>query len=314
MPKLADDPGFAAAVLNALSSHICVIDANGVIVAVNRAWRAFGLANGADPNGSDVGRHYLAICDAAEGEDSDEAAPLAAGVRAVLAGRIDHFQLEYPCDSPDRPRWFLARVTPLELAARGAVISHMDITDRKSLELELRRLAATDPLTGQANRRHFEEVASAQLARLRRFGGEAALLLLDLDHFKALNDRHGHAVGDAVLRRVAETCREVLRDVDQFARLGGEEFVALLPGIDLAGAIGVAERLRHAVGRLVVPTETEPATPTLSIGIAAIERRDRSIDDALRRADDALYQAKDAGRNRVRAARSALRPELSLAS
>ncbi|UVK38750.1 PAS domain-containing protein [Mesorhizobium sp. AR10] len=145
--------GFAAAVIDALASHICVITQDGVIVTVNRAWQIFAVENPPVSNRSGIGSHYLKICREASGAGSEEAGKFALGVQAVLEGKTDLFQMEYPCHSPKENRWFLGRVTPLKAEQRGAVISHMTITDRKLLEFELVRLAATDPLTGGPNRR-----------------------------------------------------------------------------------------------------------------------------------------------------------------
>lgn len=195
MTSPLSDPGFAMAVIDALSSHICVIDRDGVIIAVNRAWRRFGEENGGGSCMLDVGVHYLEVCQNASGAGADEAGNFALGVRKVLEGKSDLFQLEYPCHSPTDSRWFLGRVTPLGIHG-GAVISHADITDRKLVEFELAKLASTDALTGLPNRRYFLEVANRELDRVRRFGGVTSVLMFDLDDFKGLNDMYGHAVGD----------------------------------------------------------------------------------------------------------------------
>ena len=133
MPVL-ERKGFAAAVIDALASHICVIDSEGVIVAVNRAWTAFAAENSESHNRHGVGICYLQVCERATGPGSDEAGPFELGVRSVLEGRSDLFQMEYPCHSPTENRWFLGRVTPLRAKPHGAVISHLDITDRKRVE------------------------------------------------------------------------------------------------------------------------------------------------------------------------------------
>jgi diguanylate cyclase (GGDEF)-like protein len=289
--------GFAAAVIDALASHICVTDREGVIIAVNRAWRKFGEENAGGSCGSDVGAHYLRICQGSHGPGSDEADDFALGVRTVLDGHSELFELEYPCHSPTESRWFLGRVTPLGIEQGGAVISHLNITARTLMEFELAKLSSTDPLTGLPNRRYFLEVARREVERVRRFGGLASVVMIDLDHFKTLNDTYGHATGDEALRGVARACR--LRDIDVFARWGGEEFVAILPGTDQEGAFIVAEKLRSAVSEAQVEVGSTNVTVTASFGVTQVWPHDKAIDEALARADGALYDAKKAGRNRV---------------
>jgi diguanylate cyclase (GGDEF)-like protein len=296
----------AASVMDALTSNICVVDTAGKILAVNRAWLEFSSSNAGAGESAYLGTNYLNVCQHSSGPASKEAAEFHRGLQDVLDGRAGLFQLEYPCHSPSELRWFLARVTPLSIGngtrrARkvGAVVSHMNITDRKLLELKYERLASTDPLTDLPNRRFFEDNARIELERLRRFGGAMSLLMIDLDKFKLINDRYGHAAGDAVLKRFASRCRSVLRDSDLFARIGGEEFVVLLFGTDEAGAMLLAERIRSSVADLRVRTAAGTIRVTSSIGVASIRASDRSIAAALNRADQALYAAKAAGRNVV---------------
>jgi diguanylate cyclase (GGDEF)-like protein/PAS domain S-box-containing protein len=179
-----------------------------------------------------------------------------------------------------------------------------DITERKKLEQRLDQLARTDALTGLSNRRDFNDRAQAELARCRRLGKPLSLLMVDIDHFKLVNDRHGHAVGDAALRQLADSCRHSLREIDLPARLGGEEFVALLTETTLPDALDAAERLRRHIEALEVAPQ-QPGPPvrlTVSIGVAELAAADRSHEDLMRRADQALYAAKREGRNRVVAA------------
>jgi diguanylate cyclase (GGDEF)-like protein len=171
---------------------------------------------------------------------------------------------------------------------------------RKALEAELERQARTDALTGLPNRRYFLEVAASELARTARFGGELSVLILDLDHFKKVNDAHGHHAGDVALRHFAETCRAALREVDLVARFGGEEFVILLPETGTDAATDVAERLRQAVADMdVTVDENTVFRLTTSIGITTSTSPDDDIDTLLSLADSALYEAKAGGRNRV---------------
>jgi diguanylate cyclase (GGDEF)-like protein len=159
-------------------------------------------------------------------------------------------------------------------------------------------LATTDSLTGLVNRRaFFERVDGARMLASRQ-GHPISLMMLDLDHFKRINDRYGHAAGDDALRVFASAAQQVLREPDIMGRLGGEEFAVALPGTDLAGAVQAAERLRHAVGASLLPLCDVDYTMSVSIGVVALDP-DEHINAALARADHALYVAKSAGRNRV---------------
>jgi diguanylate cyclase (GGDEF)-like protein len=159
---------------------------------------------------------------------------------------------------------------------------------------EVEHRAARDPLTGLANRRSLDDSLDRELSRARREGASLSLVLLDVDHFKAINDGHGHQVGDEVLAIVARTLAETVRDMDLVARYGGEEFVVLLPGTALDDAMGTAERLRTAVAR-----QQAPAPVTVSAGVATFPDQAPSGAELLVLADRALYEAKRAGRNRV---------------
>jgi diguanylate cyclase (GGDEF)-like protein len=178
----------------------------------------------------------------------------------------------------------------------GALV---DVSERQRADAALQRAALVDGLTGLANRGVFLD----RLGRLlqRRAGLCAAVLYVDLDHFKAVNDEHGHAAGDAVLAGVAATMRDRLREEDWVGRLGGEEFLALLPDDDATGAATVAETLRAAVERMGVRFDEKMLRVTASVGWATLEPGEEP-DDVLRRADDALYAAKRAGRNTARGA------------
>ena len=152
------------------------------------------------------------------------------------------------------------------------------------------RLTRVDPLTGIANRRHFDQALAEELARADRLGYPLGLLLVDVDHFKASNDAHGHPAGDAVLRDVAKVLRQTVRTVDLVARYGGEEFAVLLPGTDASGARAAAEKARRAVAA---------ATPGVTISIGGTAGSGLDPTALVAAADAALYRAKRAGRNRT---------------
>ncbi|MCC6134966.1 MAG: sensor domain-containing diguanylate cyclase [Candidatus Contendobacter sp.] len=175
-----------------------------------------------------------------------------------------------------------------------------DITERKRILEELRHLATVDGLTGLYNRRHFMELCERELLRARRYRLEAALLMMDADLFKAVNDTHGHDVGDEVLQVIARLCQRQMRDADIIGRLGGEEFAVLLPQTGLEAALGTAERLRQAIAQTTLPLTTGRMLRfTVSIGVSAGAAQTVSLQDLLKRADRALYVAKDRGRNQV---------------
>lgn len=175
------------------------------------------------------------------------------------------------------------------------ILMHKERADRETYEL-----ATTDPLTGVYNRRTFKELAEPNLSRSRRAHAPVSLLMLDLDHFKRINDTYGHLAGDDVLKSFATLVRNCLRKEDLLARYGGEEFVVLLPGSSQAAAAALAERIREQVAALPMEANGHRARVTVSIGSAS-EKGDTlpSLEAMLGRADEALYQAKREGRNRV---------------
>jgi diguanylate cyclase len=161
----------------------------------------------------------------------------------------------------------------------------------------IEQLAIRDALTGTWNRRHLDTLLAAELQRCVRIGQVLCVGLLDIDHFKAVNDRHGHLNGDTVLKNVAACLRSQLRGIDELGRFGGEEFMVLLPGISLAQAQACAERLRRGVADLAAPAGTD-ARVTVSIGVAELAPGEAAA-ALIERADRALYRAKSAGRNQV---------------
>jgi len=195
---------------------------------------------------------------------------------------------------------FPALVSARRVEVRGELallIWLHDHTQGKRLELELHRLATTDSLTGLLNRRAFFERSQPIIETARRYGQACSLLMIDVDHFKAVNDRYGHHVGDHVLRSLADRLGDVLRQVDIVARIGGEEFAALLPQTDVAAATMAAERLRELCGGLAIAAGFE-ARVSVSVGVAQW-RSGESLEHLMERADAALYRAKREGRNRV---------------
>jgi len=181
----------------------------------------------------------------------------------------------------------------------GTLSSGADVTQRRQLEEELKILATTDSLTGLSNRRHFLGAAALSMESFRRYHRPLALLILDIDHFKKINDAYGHATGDQVLVAVADTLRSVLRSADLCGRFGGEEFVCLLPETTETEARIVAERLRRSLAEQSVATAEGTVRFTASIGLTVADVSDATVESLLQRADVAMYEAKKAGRNRV---------------
>ncbi len=179
----------------------------------------------------------------------------------------------------------------------GIVGAILDISERKALERRLELLAATDFLTGVYNLRTFYELARHEVSRLTRNGGQLALVVIDIDYFKGINDSLGHAAGDNALKQFVAVVHENLREQDIFARAGGDEFRLLLPDTSPAGAHLVAERIRSEVNKIVVRSHRGRCRLSVSIGIAQCLPAEDSIDIATGHADDALYEAKAAGRN-----------------
>ena len=165
---------------------------------------------------------------------------------------------------------------------------------------QLTVLATHDDLTGVHNRRHFMAVVQREWDRARRYNTPAALLLIDADHFKRINDTHGHLCGDELLRCIAKAVGESLRQADVLARFGGEELIVFLPHTDPLGALDVAERIRDRVQSLSVPWNDTGVSTTVSIGVAPLRNELPSLDWMIHEADTALYAAKSDGRNCVR--------------
>lgn len=191
------------------------------------------------------------------------------------------------------------RVNCSVTANDGRLVTYCDITDLVKNAQLLEKLATVDSMTGLYNRRHFMTLAEAEWGRFQRYQRPLSLLAIDIDHFKSVNDRYGHAVGDEAIVSVANACQQSKRASDVAGRLGGEEFFMLLPETDLAQAAVVAERLREKVAAHFLQVHKVRFNVTVSIGLAEASISMAGIDVLLRAADQALYAAKGDGRNRV---------------
>jgi diguanylate cyclase (GGDEF)-like protein len=187
-------------------------------------------------------------------------------------------------------------VRPLSVVAQQAAV----VIRAAQLNEETRRLAVTDPLTGLHNRRHFVESLEEQLRRASRYGNRVAVILVDCDHLKSINDRHGHLTGDRALQAVADVMRITLRDTDVLARLGGDEFAALVIEADPERAVAVTDRLRrHVQGLTLMADDGSEIGLTVSAGIAFYPESGSDVKGLLREADVALYRAKREGRDQA---------------
>ena len=202
---------------------------------------------------------------------------------------------------PEDPRFsvfFGSEATTIAVLLAIVISSFSLVALGKELnQLALRRAATRDGLTGVLNRTEFSRLAAEWLLAGR--GEDVVVLLLDLDHFKRINDTYGHAAGDAVLVRCAEVVSRCLRNEDLFCRYGGEEFAALLPGTPHERATSIADRINGAVRSVVVVESGGVIRPTVSVGLAGGRAGEVDLSALLSRADTALYQAKQMGRNRV---------------
>jgi len=280
-------------VFNATSDGICVIDKHSNVSKFNRV-----LAEMMAPLGIEITKGLCpgildhALCGTAR-----------CLLQRILAEEGDRFEEEIEIAAPaGSTRTFLVTARPLmDLMGEivGVVESYKDITERKQIEQELRRMAVTDPLTGALNRRQFMLRAEQEMERSIRYNSPLTLLMIDIDHFKAVNDTYGHDAGDAVLKSMVTTAIAQLRGTDIFFRLGGEEFAAILTHTPPQQGCLAGERLRQALKALQVETVNGVVQFTVSIGVAAMGPADGSLEQVMKKADEALYAAKQRGRDRV---------------
>ena len=185
-------------------------------------------------------------------------------------------------------------ISPKIVSARVSNILKLQQATKK-----LKLIASTDPLTGAFNRRHLDIVGINEISRSKRYNNAFTILMLDIDHFKVVNDTYGHDVGDEALIETVTVIKNTIRNEDLLFRLGGEEFAVILQGTTRLAAFGLAERVRIAISEIVIKTPIEPLSFTMSIGVAENTPQDIEIEAVLKRADEALYEAKSSGRDRV---------------
>ncbi len=201
--------------------------------------------------------------------------------------------------------WLDINIVPIrnernEVAYYAAI--ERDLTEHKMLQSRLEILASTDALTGLPNRQAIMNKAEKEFARAKRYNRPLSIVMIDIDHFKSINDRYGHSTGDLVLTRVGEICQDALRGSDVIGRVGGEEFVLLLPDTPKESAEHVAERMRLRLADAHIRNNELDLSITASFGVANLSENDHTLQDMLERADEAMYNAKHGGRNQVQTA------------
>lgn len=197
--------------------------------------------------------------------------------------------------------WALVSASAVQYRGQTCVmLGFSDLSAQKAAEHQLRFLAMRDPLTQAYNRHHFWQLAHIEMARVRRYDRPLSLAMVDADHFRRVNEAHGHDAGDLILKALVDTCQDALRKNDVLARYGGEELIILFPETDGVGAHRVMERLRERVERSRLRlTDGSRVGITVSVGVSGLRSREEDFEAVLKRADDALYLAKRGGRNRV---------------
>ncbi|MEQ6289853.1 diguanylate cyclase [Vogesella sp. GCM10023246] len=294
--QLADALAIRSVAIDHAAEAIVIANANGVVEYANPAFeRMTGYSNTAVQGQATLDELLL-------GEHPEQKDQL---LQSLIAGETWRGELasKHRDGTPYQETVSVAPVLSPEGRVQHMVAIKHDITNAKLLQAELQRLANTDELTGLYNRRQFMLRTSEEIARSHRWERPLSLAMLDLDHFKLLNDRYGHPFGDEVLRRFAACCQTAVRLEDVCGRLGGEEFAILLPDTDRYSARQVMERVREAVAALELsnPLGGEPVQFTVSIGISELYPGDATATPMMARADAALYLAKQEGRNLVRA-------------
>jgi diguanylate cyclase (GGDEF)-like protein len=291
--------------LNSISEHIVVIDREGMIRFVNKAWVTFGQDNGClIKNNAWLTINYLKVCDESAALGEEYGSEAAEGIRRVIEHALVLFCSEYPCHSPNEQRWFMMKVTPFQLEdVLYCAISHQNITERKLAEEQVLNLSRVDGLTRIPNRRYLDEFLEAEWKRCSRLNLPIAIAVMDIDHFKLLNDHYGHQAGDECLAAVGAVLNKIgKRPGDIFARFGGEEFLLVFGNTTTEQSLVPINGIVDAIRELRIPNAKSPTKPivTVSIGLAMMYPNTQSDErDLIKAADKLLYSAKTQGRDRV---------------
>ncbi|PIY30190.1 MAG: hypothetical protein CO105_09425 [Comamonadaceae bacterium CG_4_9_14_3_um_filter_60_33] len=286
---------FQQAVFDSISAQIVVLDHAGCILQTNAAWQNYASQC---KYVASLGQDYLALLARNFVVDPASMDALVAGMAAVVAGEALHFRLADPVQCSCGSYWFTIKFTPVHDAANRLVVTHEDVSELKRAELASVALANVDHLTGALSRQHFMNLADQEMARSQRYELPLVVLMLDLDHFKLVNDGYGHAAGDAVLQSFVQTVKSVLRESDVIGRLGGEEFAVLLPNTTQQGGVVLANRILESVRASPVAVGDQRIAYSVSIGAGYLDKQ-KTFAELLGQCDEALYQAKHAGRDRL---------------
>ncbi|MEX2289074.1 MAG: EAL domain-containing protein [Mycobacteriales bacterium] len=300
------------ALLDALEAPTCAVGSDSRIVAVNKAWRALATGFGHRPERSGEGRPYLEVGQlTAVLPGAGETEQVAAGLRDVLAGRVQRYQREYPCARVGaQQRWFSVRISPAEIdGSPGAVITHVDVTEMRQVQQALSHQVLHDVLTGLPNRLLLGDRLRQALADSARRGTHVAVAFIDIDHFKRVNDNHGHPAGDALLVEVAGRLQRQIRAVDTLARVSGDEFVVVWQDLtDPAEAELLSDRLSTALSGSF-DLGSASVTVSASVGVV-VGRAPQSPEELLQAADAAMYEAKQRGGAQVGVFTAQLRQDI----
>lgn len=286
------------ATLDALPTHVLTLDDGNRIVAVNEPWRRFALERAPQLPASGVGLDYVEVCRQALDADDEQARLIRAGFEQLRGGAQDAFSLIVAGRGDGHERALLLRATPLQVGKMaGLVVLHSDISEHLRAERRLSHLAHHDSLTALPNRLLFRDRLQSALALSRRNHWMLAVLFVDLDRFKTINDTLGHAVGDQLLQEAARRLLHSVRDCDTVCRLGGDEFALVLPELgDMYEAAQVPQRIVESL-RLPMTIAGHELNLSASIGIALFPVDAEDPEVLLRHADVAMYHAKKLGRN-----------------
>ena len=293
---------FFQQILNAVTEHIVVIDATGEILFVNHSWNIFQGTDSAAESEKWLGTNYIYACEDAASAGDQFGEKAAAGILNVINGDEPNFYFEYASRTNGQRRWFMMHVKPFTLQNNACyVISHQNITERKLAEEAIRSLSRTDPLTNIANRRAMDEFLHEEWRRCARLKTPISMLLIDLDHFKSLNDTYGHQAGDHCLKAIGEILPTFTRrPTDICARYGGEEFAIIYGNTNNEDCQMLAEKVLEAIRNTGIENRNAPRIKTLtaSIGVATLEPKNGGSEEMLiAMADKKLYVAKENGRN-----------------
>ncbi len=287
-----------ASIVNSLSPHIAILDENGEVLAINNAWREFSKLNPPSPHNLTEGDNYLTSCKLQLPEANPEAEAFCQAFQALCNNVLLEFSLEFSSNLPTGTRWFLGKMTSFpSMNRKHIVISHEDITELKQAQSEIHHLAYFDSLTGLPNRILFLDRLEQAINKAKREENLVALLFLDLDRFKIINDTLGHTAGDQLLQTISQRLKSLVRGSDTVARMGGDEFMILLPDLDNPEDAAVIARKLLKIIPMKTKVQDQDIFPSASVGIALYPNDAWDGDSLITFSDMAMYHAKEKGRN-----------------